>query len=61
MKDNLKIPYGLADFKRIRNEGYYYIDKTDYIPLLEPEIPNRGGRRAGDRRDLESLSASWLA
>ncbi len=35
MKDNLKIPYGVADFKRIRNEGYYYIDKTGYIPLLE--------------------------
>ena len=35
MEDNLKIPYGVADFKRIRNEGYYYIDKTGYIPLLE--------------------------
>ena len=35
MKANLKIPYGVADFKRIRNEGYYYIDKTGYIPLLE--------------------------
>ena len=35
MADNLKIPYGIADFKRIRNEGYYYIDKSGYIPLLE--------------------------
>ena len=35
MNDNLKIPYGIADFKRIRDEGYYYIDKTGYIPLLE--------------------------
>ena len=35
MKDNLKIPYGVADFKRIRREGYCYIDKTGYIPLLE--------------------------
>ncbi len=35
MKDNLNIPYGVADFKRIRNEGYCYIDKTGYIPLLE--------------------------
>ena len=26
MNDNLKIPYGIADFKRIRDEGYYYID-----------------------------------
>ena len=35
MNDNLQIPYGVADFKRIRREGYYYIDKTGYIPLLE--------------------------
>ncbi len=32
---NLQIPYGVFDFKRIRNEGYYYVDKTGYIPLLE--------------------------
>ena len=30
-----QIPYGIADFRRIRNEGYYYIDKTGYIPVLE--------------------------
>ena len=35
MKANLKIPYGVADFKTIRNERLYYIDKTGYIPLLE--------------------------
>ena len=35
MHDNLQIPYGICDFKRIRTEGYYYIDKTAYIPLLE--------------------------
>lgn len=35
MGDNLKIPYGVADFKRICEEGFYYIDKTGYIPLLE--------------------------
>ncbi|MCQ2395947.1 MAG: AAA family ATPase, partial [Kiritimatiellae bacterium] len=35
MKDNLKIPYGIADFKRIRNEGWYYIDKTEYLAKLE--------------------------
>ena len=29
MKDNLQIPYGVADFKAIRNESLYYIDKTD--------------------------------
>ena len=32
---NLQIPYGVFDFKRIRNDGYYYVDKTGYIPILE--------------------------
>jgi hypothetical protein len=35
MQDNLQIPYGIFDFKRVRTEGYYYIDKTGYIPMLE--------------------------
>ncbi len=30
-----KIPYGLSDYSRIRNQNYYYIDKTSYLPLLE--------------------------
>ena len=36
MKDrNLQIPYGVFDFKTIRTEGLYYVDKTGFIPLLE--------------------------
>ncbi len=35
MKNNLKIPYGIADFKRIRNEGWYYIDKAEYLAKIE--------------------------
>ncbi len=35
MKDNMKIPYGVPDFRRIREEHYYYIDKTGFIPTLE--------------------------
>ena len=31
----MQIPYGIFDFKRIRREGYCYVDKTGYIPLLE--------------------------
>ena len=27
MENNLQIPYGIFDFKRIRTEGYCYIDK----------------------------------
>jgi hypothetical protein len=30
-----KIPYGIADFKVIQDEGYYYVDKTMFIPMLE--------------------------
>ena len=29
------IPYGISDFKTIRNEGLYYVDKTAYIDRLE--------------------------
>ena len=32
---NLKIPYGESNFKKVINEGFVYIDKTSYIPLLE--------------------------
>lgn len=31
-----QIPYAVADFARLREEGYYYIDKTRFIRLLEP-------------------------
>ena len=31
----MKIPYGIADFRRIRNEGWYYVDKTEYLAKLE--------------------------
>ena len=34
-KNNLMIPYGVSDFKRIRSEGYYYVDKTEYLAKLE--------------------------
>ena len=32
-----KIPYGLSDIKRIKSEGYYYIDKTSFIQTLEEQ------------------------
>ena len=55
---SLQIPYGVADFKRLITEGYYYVDKTGFIPVLE---------RAGSflffvrpRRFGKSLTASML-
>ena len=37
---DLKIPYGIADFKRIRNEGWYYVDKTEYLARLADDFAN---------------------
>ena len=34
-RKDLKIPYGIMDFRRIRNEGYYYVDKTQYLAMME--------------------------
>jgi len=31
----MKFPYGLSDFYRLRTEGYVYLDRTAYLPLLE--------------------------
>ncbi len=30
-----QIPYGIDDFQTIIRDGYYYVDKTQYLPLLE--------------------------
>ena len=34
---NYKIPYGISDFRRIRNEGLYYVDKTEYLAKMEAQ------------------------
>ena len=31
----LKIPYGISDYKELKTEGYYYVDKTMYLQKLE--------------------------
>ena len=30
-----RIPYGISDFKQLRNENCYFVDKTIYLPLIE--------------------------
>jgi hypothetical protein len=35
MQADITIPYAVADFARLRERGYYYVDKTQYIPSLE--------------------------
>ena len=32
---DLKIPYGVSDFRTIRNEGLYYVDKTRHLAQME--------------------------
>ncbi len=32
---DITVPYAVANFAEIRHKGYYYVDKTHYIPLLE--------------------------
>ena len=31
----IKFPYGMADFRQIITQGYFYCDRTRAIPLLE--------------------------
>ena len=54
--NDLKIPVGISDFAKIRNYGYYYVDKTGLIEdLLEKETaevtlitrPRRFGKTMG--------------
>lgn len=30
-----RIPYGISDFNRMRNDNFYFVDKTMYLPLIE--------------------------
>ena len=32
---DITVPYAIADFAILRERGFYYVDKTSYIPLLE--------------------------
>jgi hypothetical protein len=31
----MQFPYGIADFRKVREGGYFYVDRTDRIPLIE--------------------------
>ena len=37
-RNDLKIPYGIADFKRLRQEKYYYVDKSEYKVLRDVDL-----------------------
>nr|VFJ68475.1 MAG: hypothetical protein BECKFW1821C_GA0114237_101457 [Candidatus Kentron sp. FW] len=33
-----RFPYDIADFQAIREENYFYTDRTDRIPLMEQAL-----------------------
>jgi len=33
-----RIPYAISDYRRMRDENGYYVDKTHYIPQIEAAV-----------------------
>ena len=57
-----KVPYGLSDFKRVKTENWYYIDKTRFIEEIENEqsfLFFLRPRRFGKSLTLAMLSAYY--
>jgi len=52
----MNFPYGIADFRSIRNEGYFYVDRTDRIPLIE-----RAGKQLIFLRPRRFGKSLWLS
>lgn len=53
-----KLPIGIQDFEKIRNEGFLYVDKTEYVySLAQSGVPYFLGR---PRRFGKSLLLSTL-
>lgn len=58
----MKIPYGIADFHRIRTEGYLYVDRTERIRTLEqtgPALLFLRPRRFGKSLWLRTLASYY--
>ena len=43
------IPYGMADFRSIRREGFRYVDKTPFVRTLEAAKDQLRGYLADER------------
>ena len=57
----LKYPIGISDFAEMRNNGYYYIDKTNLIVDLLDKGPVEVTQITRPRRFGKSLGMSTLA
>ncbi|MDR1480630.1 MAG: AAA family ATPase, partial [Planctomycetaceae bacterium] len=55
-----RLPLGNSDFRSIRTENYFYVDKTRYIELLENEH-NKNQLFIRPRRFGKSLFLSTLS
>ncbi len=55
-----EIPYGEANFERIRTENWLYVDKTQYIQKLEETPDRRKTIYLRPRRFGKSLLTSML-
>lgn len=55
----MKIPYGVSNFAELRTEGYFYVDKTPLLPVLE-ELGPRYLLFLRPRRMGKSLFVSLL-
>ncbi len=52
----MRFPYGLADFATLISEGYFYVDRTDRIPLIE-----NAGRQLLFLRPRRFGKSLWLS
>ena len=55
----MELPYSLSNFAKIREDGYYYVDKTRYIWVLE-EMPERFAIILRSRRFGKTLFVNML-
>lgn len=58
---NMNIPVGISDFRRIREENYYYIDKSGLISTLLENTPAQVTLITRPRRFGKTLGMSMLA
>ena len=58
---NMNIPVGISDFRRIREENYYYIDKSGLISTLLENTPAQVALITRPRRFGKTLGMSMLA
>ena len=59
---NHKLPIGIQSFEKLREEGFYYVDKTEYVyRLVHDNVPYflSRPRRFGKSLLLSKLKAYW--